>query len=101
MERLVSFIGIFVLIAIAYSLSTHKGKVRWQTVGMGILLQVTMGLLVLGVPVLGIPGLLSGLFVWANDAFMAVLAFTDAGSDFVLGPLIDPGKSNELSFSPL
>jgi len=44
MERLVSFLGIFVLLGIGYACSTHRGRVPWRIVVVGILLQAYLAL---------------------------------------------------------
>ncbi|MCC7405162.1 MAG: hypothetical protein IT288_12255 [Bdellovibrionales bacterium] len=93
MERIISFSGLIVFLAIAYLLSDDRRRVSWQLVGWGMGLQLILALLVLGVPALGFTGPLSPLFGWANDAILAVLRYTEEGSRFIFGQMLDPSKS--------
>ncbi len=86
MERVISFVGLLVMIGIAFLLSKKKKQVNWKTVAMGVLLQVIFGLIILKTA----PGRL--VFTYAKDFFTQILAYTNAGSSFVFGGLIDTGK---------
>jgi CNT family concentrative nucleoside transporter len=88
MERFMSFIGLGTMILIAWALSTNRKEIRWKTVLMGIALQIVFGLLILKTP-FG-----RQVFEGAKDAFQAILDFTNDGSRFVFGNMIDPGKNN-------
>ncbi|SET30155.1 NupC/NupG family nucleoside CNT transporter [Thalassotalea agarivorans] len=44
------FIGIVILLAIAWALSAHKKSINWRTVGFAFLLQLALGAFVLYVP---------------------------------------------------
>lgn len=87
MERFMSFVGLVVMVLIAYGLSTSRKNIKWKTVLSGLALQVALGLLILKTPV----G--RHVFEAAKDAFGAVLAFTNEGSGFVFGNLIKPEKN--------
>lgn len=56
MHRLISFLGIFILIAIAWACSTDRKRIPIQLVIWGVVLQFVFCLLVLGIPALGIAG---------------------------------------------
>lgn len=86
MERFMSLVGLFVMIAIAYALSTSRKNVKWKTVVMGVLLQVIFGLLILKTP-MG-----REFFSVIKEGFNAILAFTNEGSKFIFGDLSNPGK---------
>ena len=86
MERFMSLVGLFVMIAIAYALSTSRKNVKWKTVVMGVLLQVVFGLLILKTP-MG-----REFFSVIKEGFNAILAFTNEGSKFIFGDLSNPGK---------
>ena len=47
MERLISFFGIFVFVGICWIFSTNRKAINWRTVGFGLLLQFSLGALVL------------------------------------------------------
>ena len=89
MERLVAIFGLFVLVAIAYLLSVHKKQVNTKTVTYGLGLQFLMAILVLGIPSLGFEGPLRMLFYSANEIVISILNFTNEGSRFIFGDLLD------------
>lgn len=91
-DRLISFIGVFAFIAIAYGLSTNRSKIKWQTIIVGTLMTWIFALLALGIPAQGIPGPLKFAFNASNDAVNAVLDYTIAGSRFLFGGLLDIDK---------
>ena len=88
MERFMSLVGLMVMVAIAWGLSTSRKNIRWKTVLMGLSLQIVFGLLILKTP-LG-----RQVFESAKDAFQAILNFTNDGSSFVFGNMSDPSKNN-------
>ena len=94
--RIIGFLGIFVLLAIAWSFSRfngdRSGKIPWKMIAWGLGLQWALALLVLGVPALGFEGPLKPLFNWANDVVVALLGFTNKGSDFIFGSLLSIDK---------
>ena len=47
MERLISFFGLFVILALVFALSTDKKRVNWKTVISGLILQLVLGVLIL------------------------------------------------------
>lgn len=93
MLQLQGFLGLFVFVGIAYLFSNNKKYISWKTVAFGLIFQLTMALLVLGIPSLDINGPLKEFFVIANSAILKLLSFTEKGSGFLLGDLIDPAKS--------
>lgn len=92
MERILSFLGIGVLIALAWSISTDRSKFPWRIVIWGVALQFIFCVLVIGIPALGFAGPLRFVFVAANEAINATIDFTLIGSRFVFGDLIDNKK---------
>jgi len=82
-KRLVSAFGIFVLVGLGFVCSRHPGYVVWRHVVWGLGLQFVFGLLILrwevGKAVFGCLGRKVSTF----------LAYTDAGSGFVFGYLVD------------
>lgn len=86
MERLVSLIGIFVFIAIAYGLSINRKAIPWKTVGISFLLQFLTALFMLKTA-LGIK-----LFSVLNKIFMAFLSYSDKGAEFLFGSLVKDTK---------
>jgi concentrative nucleoside transporter, CNT family len=92
MYQLMSFLGIFVFIAVAYGFSRHRSLVNWKLVAQALILQTLLALLVLGVPSMGFNGPLAFIFAGANDAILRVLTFSDEGSRFLFGSLMDTNK---------
>lgn len=93
LERLVSLLGIFAFLGICYALSENKSAIQKKIVFWGMGLQLVFALLVLGVPALGIPGPLRGLFAIANNVVNSFLNFTNYGTQFIFGSLADPSKT--------
>ena len=88
--NLVSFLGIFVLAAVAWLFSSDKKVVNWRVLGWGIGLQLLFALFIFVVPA----G--TQVFLWVNKAVVAVLDSATAGTKFVFGRLaLPPGTTNE------
>ena len=79
MERYVSAFGLFVMIGLAWLMSSQRWRVNWRLVAMGLLLQFTFAWLTLKTA----PG--RELFAALGVLFSKVLDFVDAGSEFVFG----------------
>ena len=87
MEKFMSLIGLLVMIAIAFGLSTSRKDIKWKTVLTGLGLQLVFGLLILKTP-FG-----HAVFDGAKEVFNGILAYTNEGSRFVFGSLTDIPKS--------
>ncbi len=92
MEHALSFIGIFVFIGVAFAFSTHKRRVNWALVAKSLILQFVLAVLVLGVPSLGVSGPFAFVFNKANAVILKILNFSDEGSRFLFGSLLDQEK---------
>lgn len=86
MENFMSFIGLLVMLAVAYGLSTSRKDIKWKTVLMGIALQLVFGLFILKTPI----G--ASAFEAARAIFQNVLDYTTEGSKFIFGDLTNPSK---------
>lgn len=92
-ERLISGVGLLLLIGVAYLFSTNRRRVNWQTVLWGVALQFILALVVLRTG----PG--RALFSWFNDAVNVLLGFQYQGAQFVFNSLgIPPGQPGSLGF---
>lgn len=80
-------LGIATLIAVCYLFSSNRKAINWKLVGIGLLLQLVFALGVLKVDIIA-----RGFDV-VSSFFVVVLSFTKAGSDFLLGDLVNPGGS--------
>ena len=87
MEKLMSLIGLLVMVAIAYALSTSRKHIKWKTILTGLGLQLLFGLFILKTP-FGVT-----VFDSAREAFQSILDYTNEGSKFVFGSLTDVPKS--------
>lgn len=76
-------LGMFVLLFIAWIFSSNRKAIRWRTVGIGLAAQ-----LLLAVGVLLIP-FVQKAFEWVGGIFVLILDFTKAGSEFLLGGMMD------------
>jgi CNT family concentrative nucleoside transporter len=103
-EQLQSLLGVFLLAAIAWSLSERRSAVDWRVVVAGMALQLVLALLLLKVPAS------RGFFAAINDAVAALDRATQSGTAFVFGFLggaalpyaeTHPGASFVLAFRAL
>ncbi|HEX9653838.1 MAG TPA: NupC/NupG family nucleoside CNT transporter [bacterium] len=81
MERLVSVVGIFVLLGIAWLLSNNKRQINYRVVLWGLLLQLVFAVIILKTT----PG--QAVFFYGRAAVTKLLSFTDAGASFLFGNL--------------
>ncbi|MEM7556409.1 MAG: NupC/NupG family nucleoside CNT transporter [Cyanobacteria bacterium P01_A01_bin.84] len=79
MERLISVLGLFVFICIAYALSVNRRAIKWQPVLWGITLQLIFGIFILKTK----PGY--AVFRFLGNVVNQFLSFSDAGAKFVFG----------------
>ncbi len=91
MEMMVSLgrgiLGMIVLVGIGYLFSHNRKAINWKTVGIGLGAQLILALGVLKVP------LIKSIFEFVGKIFVAILDFTKAGSQFLLGDkLMDVGN---------
>jgi len=91
--RLVSLAGFFIFAGIAWLLSTNRRKVSWKTFAWGVGLQFMIGLLIFRLPAS------HRVFLWLNDAVLALLDATKNGTAFLFGPLAaSPGEEGSIGF---
>lgn len=76
-------LGMISLLAIAYLFSSNRKAINWKTVGIGIAAQ-----LLLAIGVLKVPFVKAG-FEFVGNLFVLVLDFTRAGSEFLLGGMMN------------
>jgi nucleoside transporter len=81
MERLFSLVGMVVILAIAWALSTDRKAIQPRTIGWGLGLQLILALFVLKTPI----G--QEVFSWVGSKITRVLNLSYVGSDFMFGPL--------------
>ena len=81
MAYLRGFLGILILLFIAYLLSSYRKKVDWKLVASGLALQIVIALLVLKVP------LIRNAFDAIGSGFVKFLSFAAYGAQFLFGDL--------------
>lgn len=81
-ERLVSLLGMVVLLFMAWLMSTDRKRVPWRVIFWGMGLQFAFALFILRTPV----G--AEIFKVANDVIVALLGFTVDGAKFLFGNLV-------------
>jgi len=88
--NLISFSGIFFLMAFAWLLSANRKAINWRVIIWGTLLQLMLAFFIFIVPA----G--SGIFLFINDAVVKILESSTAGTRFLFGRLaLPPGSINE------
>jgi concentrative nucleoside transporter, CNT family len=93
LHHLISLVGFFAFAAIAWLFSANRRKVNWKTVAWGMGLQLLIGLLIFRLP--GAPH----VFIWLNDAVVALLDVSKSGTVFLFGPLAAaPGEPGSIGF---
>lgn len=76
-------LGMFVLLLISYLLSSNRKAINWKTIGFGLAAQLALAIGVLKVP------FIQKAFEIVGKMFVKVLEFTQAGSEFLLGGMMD------------
>ena len=76
-------IAIIVLLTIAVACSSDRKKIPWKTVGIGLLIQLTLAIGILRV------GWVQQIFEGIGKLFVSILDFTNAGSIFLFGDLMN------------
>lgn len=76
-------LGMICLLVIAYLLSVNKKAINWKTVGVGLVAQLLLAIGVLKIP------FVQSLFKFVGSIFLKILDFTAAGSEFLLGGMMD------------
>ena len=82
MFRFIGFVGVLVLLAIAFGLSNNRKKINYKLILKGLGLQLGFALLILKTPV-GLP-----FFNFFDDAIKSLLEFADKGGDFLFASFI-------------
>ncbi|MEO2058680.1 MAG: nucleoside transporter C-terminal domain-containing protein [Mesonia sp.] len=76
-------LGMFTLLIIAFLSSSNRKAINWKTIGIGLGLQLLLAYGVLKVD------WVKSVFEFVGSIFVKILEFTAAGSEFLLGGLMD------------
>lgn len=90
-------LGMGVLIGIAFALSKNRSAIKWRTIGMAMLIQLSLGIAILKGDAVGFNigdtrislGFVGDMFDAVGKVFINILGYTRAGSEFLLGDLMD------------
>ncbi len=90
MYNLVSFAGIFILMACAWALSSNRRIINWRVIVWGVVLQMLFAVFIFVVPA----G--ADMFMFINTALIKVIDVASSGTKFLFGRLaLPPGAVNE------
>lgn len=93
MNHLISLAGFFIFAAFAWLCSANRKRINWKTIAWGMGLQLVIGFLVFRMPGS------QRVFIWLNDAVLALLDVTKSGTVFLFGPLAAaPGEPGSVGF---
>ncbi|MCJ7467374.1 MAG: Na+ dependent nucleoside transporter [Maribacter sp.] len=81
-------LGMGVLLLLAFLFSANKKAIKWKTVGIGLGMQLLLAIGVLKVP------FIRAIFTILGKLFNEILNFTIAGSNFLLGNLLNLENPN-------
>jgi CNT family concentrative nucleoside transporter len=95
MDRVISLVGLLVMIGVAFALSENRKAIQWRTVISGILLQILFGLIILKTD-FG-----RSVFDTIGKGFNAILGFTSEGAKFLFGGLATPSESLGFIFATM
>lgn len=80
-------LGLTVLVFLCFLMSSKRRRINWPLVIKGLIIQIIFAVGILYVPFVRVA------FDWISQGFVTLLSFTDAGSDFLFGSLVDQTRS--------
>lgn len=83
MDGIRGLLGLAVLVGIAFLFSLDRKRISWRLVIIGIILQVTFGVLISYID------FVKSSFAWISGQFVTVIGFALEGSRFIFGSLVD------------
>ncbi len=86
-------LGMVTLLAVAWIFSTDRKNIYWPTVFKALGLQFLIAISVIAIPAV------QGMFEFVGQGFIAVLNWTNAGTRFLFGPLVDGSFGFIFAFS--
>lgn len=86
----IGFIGIIVILALAFLLSNNRKAINYRTVGVGLLIQIILAVFILKTPV----G--KSVFGFLGKIVQKLLQFSDKGAEFIFGPLARDSQMQEV-----
>jgi len=84
MERLISLLGLAILLGIGYAFSKNRGRINWRTIGTGLGLQLLLGIVLLKIP------WTANAFEWLTTKVTEFLKLAKVGGWFVVYGSLEP-----------
>ena len=83
--NLISLLGLFVMVALAWLMSSHRHRINWRLVVTGLILQLALGAILFNSQSWTFDGRFpNGVLFYAFDAFFGyIMEWTEAGASFV------------------
>lgn len=81
-------LGMTILLLIAFAFSTNRKAINWKTTGIGLSIQILLAIGILKVP------FIRNIFSFLGMIFNEILNYTVAGSQFLLGNLMNLDNPN-------
>lgn len=76
-------LGMFSLLLLAYFFSSNRKAINWKTISVGLAAQLLLAIGVLRIT------FIKNIFEFVGSIFVLILDFTHAGSEFLLGGMMD------------
>ncbi|MFZ1806922.1 MAG: nucleoside transporter C-terminal domain-containing protein [Cyclobacteriaceae bacterium] len=97
MDYIRGFAGLLFIVAIAFLFSNNRKTIDWRLVGVGIFLQLSIGLII------GKVEIAQQAFLYLSSKFVVFLGFAQKGAEFLYGDLAknstnEPGVKHSLGF---
>lgn len=93
MEKIISLLGVVIILGIAFLFSNDKRKINYKMVLTGLVMQVALALAILKVP------FIESFFAMIGDGVNKLFQFTAEGTKFLFGNLMDASSSTGFIFA--
>ena len=80
-------LGMTILLGLSYAISVNKKAIKWKTVFLGLLMQLTIAIGVIKIT------WISNVFEFFGSFFIKILEYTQAGTNMLLGDFSDVEKT--------
>ena len=80
-------LGMTILLGLSYAMSVNKKAIKWKTVFLGLLIQLTIAIGVIKIT------WISNVFEFFGSFFIKILEYTQAGTNMLLGDFSDVEKT--------
>jgi CNT family concentrative nucleoside transporter len=92
MDILRGLLGLVFLTGVAFLISSNRKSIRWQVIGIGIVMQIIFGVAIFKIR------FVNDVFAWVSSKFVTFLDFARQGAMFLFGGLSDAGGNHNLGF---